>query len=80
MVQARSRPRRSRRPSRHAPGDIIINYYGQPIQQMEELSRLVTGTAPGTVVPVTVLRKGKEMKFQVKVAELQYKGQETSSL
>jgi serine protease Do len=60
------------------PGDIIINYNGQPIQQMEELSRLVTGTTPGTVVPVTVLRKGKEMKFQLKVAELQYKGQETS--
>lgn len=61
------------------PGDIIINYNGQPIQLTDELSRLVTGTAPGTVVPVTVLRKGKEMKFQLKVAELSYKSQAQAS-
>jgi serine protease Do len=52
------------------PGDLILDFNGQPVQRMYELPDLVAETPPGTEVTVTVLRKGKKMKFKLKVAEL----------
>ena len=51
-------------------GDIIIEFNGHPIQEMNELPRLVAETAPGTAATVKVLRNGKEKTFKLTVTEL----------
>ncbi|MEJ5331039.1 MAG: DegQ family serine endoprotease [Desulfobaccales bacterium] len=51
-------------------GDIIIEFNGQPIKEMNELPRLVAATAPGTKATVKVLRDGKEKTFSLTVTEL----------
>uniref|UniRef100_A0A7C5EKZ1 Probable periplasmic serine endoprotease DegP-like n=1 Tax=Desulfobacca acetoxidans TaxID=60893 RepID=A0A7C5EKZ1_9BACT len=50
--------------------DIIIEFNGHPIHEMNELPRLVAETPPGTTATVKVLRGGKEKTFTVTVAEL----------
>jgi serine protease Do len=50
--------------------DIIVEYNGQPIKEMNELPRLVAATPPGTKTTVKVLREGKEMTFPITVTEL----------
>lgn len=51
-------------------GDIIIEFNGTPIHEMNELPRLVAATPPGTRVTVKVLRDGKEKTFTLTVTEL----------
>ncbi len=51
-------------------GDIIIEFNGHPIGEMNDLPRLVADTAPGTKASVKVLRDGKEKTFNVTVSEL----------
>jgi serine protease Do len=50
--------------------DIIIEYNGHPIEQMNELPRLVAATPPGTKTTVKVLRNGKEITIPITVTEL----------
>jgi serine protease Do len=51
-------------------GDVVISFNGQEIAEMRHLPRIVAETPFDTSVPVTVLRQGKEMSFQVKLGEL----------
>jgi serine protease Do len=51
-------------------GDIIAEFNGHPIAEMNDLPRLVADTAPGTKTSVKVLRDGKEKSFNVTVSEL----------
>jgi serine protease Do len=51
-------------------GDVVITFNGQEIADMRHLPRIVAETPFDTSVPVTVLRQGKEMSFQVKLGEL----------
>jgi serine protease Do len=50
--------------------DIITDFNGHPIHEMNELPRLVAETAPGTAVTLKVLRKGKEKTFNLTITEL----------
>jgi len=50
--------------------DIIIEFNGQPINEMNELPRLVASLAPGAKATVKVLREGKEKTFNITVTEL----------
>src|SRR5688572_10576140 len=50
------------------PGDAIIDFNGKPVNRSEDLPQIVAATAPGTTVPVKVLREGKERTFNVRVA------------
>lgn len=50
--------------------DIIIEYNGTPIKEMNELPRLVAATPPGTKTTVKVLRDGKEKTIPITVTEL----------
>jgi serine protease Do len=50
--------------------DIIIEYNGKPIKEMNELPRLVAATPPGTKATVKVLRNGKEKTLPITVTEL----------
>jgi serine protease Do len=50
--------------------DTIVSFNGKGIKRSEDLIGMVTRTAPGTVVPIKVIRGGKEMTLNVKVEEL----------
>ncbi len=51
-------------------GDIIVEFNGHVIHEMNDLPRLVAETAPGTKATVKVLREGKEKTFTVTITEL----------
>jgi serine protease Do len=51
-------------------GDIIIEFNGHPIHEMNELPRLVADTAPGSKATVKILRHGKEMTLHLTIVEL----------
>jgi serine protease Do len=51
-------------------GDIIIEFNGQPIHEMNELPRLVADTPPGAKATVKVLRSGKEKTLKLTIVEL----------
>jgi serine protease Do len=48
-------------------GDVIVEFNGEPIEEMEELPRAVAGTQVGTVAEVVVLREGKRKTLEVEV-------------
>jgi serine protease Do len=51
-------------------GDVIVRFGDKPIDEMEELPRLVAAAPPGAKMPVVVLRDGKEKKLEVKLGTL----------
>jgi serine protease Do len=52
------------------PGDVIVEFNGKPVNRSEDLPEIVAATAPGTTVPVKVIRQGQEQTFNVRVEEL----------
>lgn len=52
------------------PGDVILDFGGQTVRTSNDLVRMVTGTKPGTSVPVTILRNKQEKIVTVTVEEL----------
>jgi serine protease Do len=52
-------------------GDVLISYQDKPIPDARTLLNEVTATPVGQVVGVTVLRRGKERGFSVKIANLE---------
>ncbi len=50
--------------------DIITEFNGQQINDMQELPRLVAATPPGTEVTLKFLRNGKEQTARLKLGEL----------
>jgi serine protease Do len=51
-------------------GDVIVEFNGKTISSSDELVNLVTRTAPGTTVPVKVVRDKRQLTVNVRVAEL----------
>jgi serine protease Do len=60
-------------------GDIIVEFNGRKIEEMNDLPRAVASTPPNMDVPMKLLRKGQEKVLQVKVAELQDKEERVAS-
>lgn len=52
------------------PGDVIIRYNGDPVNDTQDLQDKVVNTQPDTRVPVVVLRAGEEMTLTIRVEEL----------
>ena len=52
------------------PGDVIVEFNGKPVKNRDDLVGFVTRTAPGTSVPVRVLRDKVEKRLSVTVDEL----------
>ena len=52
------------------PGDVIVSYNGERVDNTEDLQSRVVATRPGTTVPVVVLRDGEEVSLEVTVEEL----------
>ncbi|MBI4515903.1 MAG: DegQ family serine endoprotease [Deltaproteobacteria bacterium] len=59
-------------------GDILLQYQGRAILEMQHFPALVADTAVGSRVEVRVLRHGEEKTFSVTVAELPEPKAETS--
>jgi serine protease Do len=51
-------------------GDIIIDFNGHPINEMNELPRMVADTAPGSKATLKILREGKEKTLSLSIVEL----------
>jgi serine protease Do len=60
-------------------GDIIVEFNGRKIEEMNDLPRAVAATPPNADVPVKLLRKGQEKVVQVKVSELKDKEERVAS-
>jgi serine protease Do len=52
------------------PGDVILRFNNKAIARWSDLPRMVGETKPGTVAPLQVWRKGKNLTLSVKVAEI----------
>ncbi len=52
------------------PGDVILEFNGQPLVISNALPPMVGAVAPGDTVPMKVLRDGKQITLKVKVGEL----------
>jgi serine protease Do len=55
-------------------GDVITEFNGRGISSSQQLRLMASQTAPGTKVPVKLLRDGKEMELNVKLGELPTEG------
>jgi len=51
------------------PGDIVLSYNGQVLQQSADLPPLVGMTKPGSKVPVEILRNGHRQTLEVTISE-----------
>ena len=60
-------------------GDIIVEFNGRKIEEMNDLPRVVASTPPNADVPVKILRKGQEKVMQVRVTELKDKEERVAS-
>lgn len=50
-------------------GDVVLAWYGERVESVAELRRLLSETPPGRVVDLTVLRDGAERDISVELAE-----------
>ena len=60
------------------PGDVIIQYNGRPVNNNDELVKMVIATKPGTTVPVKVLRNKQEKTLNVTVEELDLEAEQNT--
>lgn len=51
--------------------DVVVEYNGKPVRGEVDFRDMVARTEPGTVVPVKVIRNGREQTLRVKVGEYQ---------
>jgi len=61
-------------------GDVIVEFNGKPIDQMDELPNLVAATPVGTRSKVVVVRKGKRQALDVTIAALALDDADESAL
>ena len=47
------------------PGDVIVKFNSQPVQDPSQLFRLVADARPGSTATVTVIRDGRSRDLQV---------------
>ena len=52
------------------PGDVIVAYDGDPIDNTRALQSLVVATRPGTTVEIDVVRNGEPLTLNVTIGEL----------
>ncbi len=49
--------------------DVIVTFNGHPVKDGDDLVNRVSATPVGATIPVTVIRDGKRMEFNVKIGE-----------
>ena len=60
------------------PGDVVIRFNGEPVQNTRDLQSRVVATRPGTTVPIVVVRAGEEVTLNVTVEELDLEAESTT--
>ena len=60
--------------------DVIVEFNGKPVKNSAELVSMVTGTAPGTTVPVKIVRARKTLTLNVKIEELNIEDEQGSTV
>ena len=60
-------------------GDVITSYNGKPVADNNQLRNAVASTAPGTTVPLEVLRNGQKQTLKATVGELDAKRSRASA-
>jgi len=60
------------------PGDVIVQFNGRPVNNSDELVKMVVATRPGTSVPVKVLRNKQEKTLNVTVEELDLEAEQSA--
>src|SRR5262249_3352360 len=60
-------------------GDVITSYNGKPVTDYNQLRNSVAATAPGTAVPLEVLRNGHTESLRATVGELSVKQEHAES-
>ena len=53
------------------PGDVIVEFGGQPVRNSDELVRMAVASQPGSTVPVRIVRAKQPMTINVKVEALE---------
>src|SRR5439155_1616080 len=61
-----------------ARGDVIVRWGDRRVQHSRELPLMVALTAPGTRVPVTIMREGQERTVDVAVERMPAEGRRES--
>ncbi|MEO0137345.1 MAG: DegQ family serine endoprotease [candidate division WOR-3 bacterium] len=51
-------------------GDVIIEYDGKKVTDLQSLRLMVAGTTPGKTVKIKLIRNGKELELKVKIGEM----------
>lgn len=62
-----------------ASGDVILEFDGREIKEMEDLPLLVAETEVGRTVPVVVMRNGKKKNISVKIGEMKEQQEQHAS-
>ncbi len=57
-------------------GDVIVEYNGRKVARSDDLPRVVAETPIGREVPITVLRDGKRVPLQARVARMKDESQD----
>lgn len=52
------------------PGDVVLTFDGRDVPEMRDLPRMVATTTIGSTVPVTLLRRGEDVKIEVTLGRL----------
>jgi len=52
-------------------GDVIVEFNGEPVDEMDTLPKLVAAAPVGSKAQIKVLRKGKEKTFAIQLGELE---------
>jgi serine protease Do len=52
------------------PDDVILEFNGKTVRSSDELVAMVTSTAPGTTVPVKIMRARKTITLNITIEEL----------
>ena len=52
------------------PGDVIVAYDGEPIEDTRDVQNRVVATRPGTTVPLDIVRNGEPLTLDVTIGEL----------
>ena len=61
------------------PGDVIIEYNGERVENTADLQNRVVATRPETTVPMVVMRGGEEVTLEVTIEELDLDAEATGS-
>ncbi len=61
------------------PGDIVLEFNGQPVTKWTELSRIVANTKPGTKSSVVLWSKGKTRTVTLVTGEMEQDGKPVAS-